>query len=64
MQAYKKLDNISFFEMNFNYHAGNALLQEQIKNRVTEKDIRESWKADLDTFKEIRKRYLLYPDFN
>jgi len=63
MQVYKNLNQAGFFEMNFNYHSGNALLQEQIKNNVSEKDIRESWQADLEAFKEIRKRYLLYPDF-
>ncbi|PBQ34964.1 hypothetical protein CNR22_20505 [Sphingobacteriaceae bacterium] len=64
MTAYKNLSNQAFFEMNFNYHSGNALLQEQIKNRVSEAEIRESWKPGLDTFKEMRKRYLLYPDFS
>jgi uncharacterized protein YbbC (DUF1343 family) len=63
MLFYKKLNKTDFFEMNFNYHAGNALLQEQLKNRVSEADIRESWQKDIETFKEIRKRYLLYPDF-
>jgi len=62
--AYKNLSGTDFFEMNFNYHSGNSLLQEQIKNNVPERDIRESWQADLEVFKEIRKRYLLYPDFN
>ncbi len=62
--AYKNLSTTDFFEMNFNYHSGNSLLQEQLKNNVSETDIRESWQADLEVFKEIRKRYLLYPDFN
>jgi len=62
--VYKNLRGTNFFEMNFNYHAGNSLLQEQLKNNVSEKDIRESWQADLDIFKEIRKRYLLYADFS
>lgn len=62
--VYRKMEHLDFFEANFNYHSGNNLLQEQLKNRVSEQDIRQSWKADLDSFKEIRKRYLLYPDFN
>lgn len=62
-EVYKNLNQSTFFEMNFNYHSGNSLLQEQLKNHVSEKDIRESWQADLDAFKEIRKRYLLYADF-
>lgn len=64
MLAYGNLSNTHFFESGFNYHAGNALLQEQLKNRVSENDIRESWQADVQAFKEIRRRYLLYPDFN
>ena len=62
-QSNKKLNSLDFFEMNFNYHSGNSLLQEQLKNNVSENDIRESWQKDLEVFKEIRKRYLLYPDF-
>ena len=61
--VYKNLNQPVFFEMNFNYHSGNSLLQEQLKNNVSEKDIRESWQGDIDNFKEVRKRYLIYPDF-
>jgi uncharacterized protein YbbC (DUF1343 family) len=52
-----------FFEINFNYHAGNSELQEQIKSGMPESEIRKTWTKDLDKFKEIRKKYLLYPDF-
>jgi uncharacterized protein YbbC (DUF1343 family) len=52
-----------FFDKNFNYHSGNSELQEQIKTSVAEKMIRESWKSDLDAFKLIRKKYLIYSDF-
>lgn len=62
--VYYRMEQYDFFETNFNYHSGNALLQEQIKNRVSEAEIRESWKPGLDKFKEIRKKYLLYPDFS
>jgi uncharacterized protein YbbC (DUF1343 family) len=62
-QAYQTLSSTGFFETGFNHHAGNRLLQEQLKNHVPEKDIRESWKAGLDRFRAIRERYLLYPDF-
>ncbi|MBL7933448.1 MAG: DUF1343 domain-containing protein [Bacteroidia bacterium] len=61
--VYYRMEKYDFFEANFNYHSGNALLQEQIKNRVSEAEIRESWKPGLDRFREIRKKYLLYPDF-
>lgn len=52
-----------FFDKNFDYHAGNRELSMQLKSRMSENEIRESWQPDLDLFKEIRRKYLLYPDF-
>lgn len=52
-----------FFDKNFNYHSGNNELQQQIKSRISIEDIRKSWQPDIDKFKAIRKKYLLYPDF-
>ena len=43
--------------------AGNTTLMEQIKAGTPEADIRKSWEPELTQFKEIRKKYLLYPDF-
>lgn len=48
---------------NFDRLAGNSELQKQIKNGADEKTIRASWKPELDRFKKIRKKYLLYKDF-
>lgn len=48
---------------NFNRLAGNDQLIKQIKQRLSEQEIRQSWQADLDQFKKIRKKYLLYQDF-
>ncbi|HET6226786.1 MAG TPA: DUF1343 domain-containing protein [Bacteroidia bacterium] len=56
-------DKEHFFDENFNYHAGNATLQQQIKEGKTEAEIRDSWKPGLEAFKVIRKKYLLYTDF-
>lgn len=55
----------SFFLTNnfFNKLAGNDLLMKQIKKGVSEKDIRKSWEPALTKFKAIRKKYLLYDDF-
>ncbi len=47
----------------FNRLAGSNELMEQIKAGKTEKEIRNSWQPRLDTFKKIRKKYLLYADF-
>ncbi len=56
-------DKTIFFDDNFNYHAGNATLQKQIKDGVTEDEIRKSWQPGIKKFKLIRKKYLLYKDF-
>jgi uncharacterized protein YbbC (DUF1343 family) len=47
----------------FNKLAGNATLMQQIKTGVSEADIRKSWAIGLQQFKVIRKKYLLYADF-
>ncbi|HXB39992.1 MAG TPA: DUF1343 domain-containing protein [Bacteroidia bacterium] len=60
---YKQLKNQNFFEENFNYHVGNATLQQQIKAGLSEEKISQSWQPDIAKFKKIRKKYLLYKDF-
>jgi len=47
----------------FNRLAGNGELMEQIKAGKSEIEIRKSWQPKLDAFKKIRKKYLLYADF-
>jgi uncharacterized protein YbbC (DUF1343 family) len=56
----------SFFLENnfFNKLAGNDKLMQQIKGGKSENEIRKSWEPELMKFKAIRKKYLLYPDFN
>ena len=56
-------DKSKFFDENFNFHAGNATLQQQIKDGVNEDAIRKSWEPGITKFKVIRKKYLLYKDF-
>ncbi len=41
--------------------AGTDRLRKQITAGVSEKAIRKSWQKELDKFKTIRKKYLLYP---
>lgn len=50
-----------FFLPYFDLLAGTPVLKQQIKDGLTEDQIRESWKPDLDKYKEMRKKYLLYP---
>ena len=53
-----------FLENNFfNKLAGNAELMQQIKAGLSEEEIRLSWQDDIKAFKQVRKKYLLYPDF-
>ena len=47
----------------FNKLAGNATLMQQIEAGKTEEEIRKSWEPALLKFKEIRKKYLIYKDF-
>ena len=47
----------------FNKLAGNAELMEQIISGKTEKEIRASWEPKLSKYKKLRKKYLLYSDF-
>ncbi len=47
----------------FNKLAGNNDLWQQIKSGKSEKEIRTSWEPKLSEFKQIRKKYLLYEDF-
>lgn len=52
-----------FFTSYFNTLAGNTILKEQIIAGKTEEEIKASWQDDLEKYKTIRMKYLLYPDF-
>ena len=45
----------------FTKHAGTAQLQKAIEAGVSEEEIRKGWAPDIEEFKKIRKRYLMYP---
>jgi uncharacterized protein YbbC (DUF1343 family) len=54
-----------FLKNNFFYKlAGNKNLMQQIKDGISEEEIKKSWEPGLTAFKEIRKKYLLYKDFD
>jgi uncharacterized protein YbbC (DUF1343 family) len=58
-------DKTHFFNGNgstFDRLTGNAILEEQIRQGLTEEDIRKSWEPALSNFKKIRKKYLIYAD--
>jgi uncharacterized protein YbbC (DUF1343 family) len=53
-----------FLKNNFiNRLAGNDELAQQVRDGKSEDDIRKSWEPKLVQFKAIRKKYLLYEDF-
>jgi uncharacterized protein YbbC (DUF1343 family) len=53
-------DKTVFFNDFFTKLAGTKILQEQIIEGISEKEIRKSWETDLNAFKEMRKKYLIY----
>ena len=52
-----------FFTSSFNRLAGTDRLQQQIKEGLSAEQIRASWQEELERFKKIREKYLLYADF-
>lgn len=46
----------------FDKLAGSSMLREQLQSGATEKEIRASWRADLEAFKQLRSQYTLYPE--
>jgi hypothetical protein len=52
-----------FFTSFFTKLSGDTTLQEQLKGNLPEAAIRKSWKSDLERFRKIREKYLLYEDF-
>ena len=55
----------SFFNENlfFDKLAGSDELRKQIIGGMSEEDIRKTWEPELSQFKTMRKKYLLYEDF-
>lgn len=61
LDAYSKTPKTAqFFGETFTAHAGNKELEIQIKKELTTKEIRESWQPEIEAFKKVRGKYLLY----
>ena len=60
---YENQDKFFLANNFFNKLAGNSELMEQINAGLNADEIKLSWQDDLSAFKQIRKKYLLYPDF-
>lgn len=66
MEAYRIFPGKDTFFLktnSFNRLAGNDVLMQQIKDGKSEEEIKKSWEPKLSEFKTIRKKYLLYEDF-
>lgn len=62
IQAYNDFpDKKNFFKKGFFRIAGNKKLKLQLEKGWNEEQIRNTWEKDLKHFRQIRKKYLLYP---
>jgi uncharacterized protein YbbC (DUF1343 family) len=63
---YQKFPNKpAFFRTDgfFNNLTGNIRIKNAIIEGKSADDIRNEWQSDINIYKQIRKKYLLYPDF-
>ena len=60
IDAYQQLKDKGFFKDYFRLLSGDKQLQRDIENGKSADEIRASWKNDLEAFKAVRGKYLLY----
>ena len=60
IEAYQQLSDKAFFIDYFRLLAGDKQLRRDIENGKSADEIRASWEDDLETFKAVREKYLLY----
>ncbi len=61
LDAYNKTPKTeAFFGPSFTIHAGSELLEQQLKSGLSAKEIHDSWQPQVEAFKKIREKYLLY----
>lgn len=61
IDAYNKTPKTKkFFGPTFTAHAGNTKLRVQIEKGLSADEIRKSWQDDLEKFKKVRAKYLIY----
>jgi uncharacterized protein YbbC (DUF1343 family) len=66
LDAYQNFEDKSKFFLKTNFIdklAGTKTFQQQIKDGKTAAEIRATWVAGIQNFKKLRKKYLLYADF-
>ncbi len=64
IKAYNSHSNkAAFFNtQNFTTHAGTPILQQQIESGMSAQDIRATWQLEIEGFKKIRAKYLIYSE--
>ena len=60
ISAYQQLKDKGFFTNYFRLLSGDKQLQKDIENGMRADEIRASWQDELDAFKMVRAKYLLY----
>lgn len=61
VDAYQKTPkDKAFFGKTFTVHAGNLELQQQLESGMSAEEISVSWQKDLEKFKKVRIKYLIY----
>ena len=60
-KMYKSMEKKeNFFTLFFDKLAGTDKLRKQIENGMSEEEIKKTWQKDIEKFKKIRLKYLLY----
>jgi uncharacterized protein YbbC (DUF1343 family) len=60
IKAYKQNSSEEFFNNFFTKLAGTEILQQQIEQGISQKEIQKSWKNGIERFKKVRSKYLIY----
>jgi len=61
VDAYNKYPNKEkFFGKTFTIHVGNTSLETQLKQGLSVQEIEKSWRKDIEEFKLLRAKYLIY----
>ncbi len=64
IETYKTMHKVPDYFNSFFYRlVGSKALQQQIEKGMSEEEIKATWQNDIIKFKQKRKLYLLYPDF-
>lgn len=60
VEAYQQLKDKPFFTNYFRLLSGDKKMQKDIENGKSVAEIRASWQDDIEAFKSIREKYLIY----